>query len=140
MARAMAERHWLTSRWIAFAPGLHPGDLIFVFAPGLHARGLSIRAPGLHPGGVLIRCGLSGGSVGCRRGRMCSPGCGGLGFGVQARAHTPGGRVQPNLTRSMPACFLRSRRRSLPSLRLRSGAELSSSSGLRSHIVVRYER
>ena len=26
---------------------------------------------------------------GCRRGRMCTPGCGGLGFGAQARAHTP---------------------------------------------------
>ena len=26
---------------------------------------------------------------GCRTGRMCTPGCGGLGFGAQARAHTP---------------------------------------------------
>ena len=51
----------------------------------------------------------------------------GLRVRVQARAHTPGGRVQPNLTRSMPACFLRSRRRNLTSLRLRSAIELGAS-------------
>ena len=66
-------------------PACTPGVFYFVFAPGLHARGLSIRAPGLHPGG-LWSAALVGG---CRRGRMCTPGCGGLGFGAQARAHTP---------------------------------------------------
>ena len=88
----MAPRHWLTHHHQHAACALHlppactPGVFYLVFAPGLHARGLSILAPGLHPGGLQSAALWVGG---CRTGRMCTPGCGGLGFGAQARAHTP---------------------------------------------------
>ena len=89
MARAMAPRHWLTSTrcmCIASAPGLHPGGLLSCLCPWLARQGPFHPCPRLAPRGSFSPLRWVGG---CRTGRMCTPGCGGLGFGAQARAHTP---------------------------------------------------